>query len=232
MFITFAPCRIISLTSLPGPSCSPGKTWIWTRPLVRAATFLAKNSAARCAGSVAESECAKRILMSCAFAALADARAAAATMKAIQRFIVSVPRNRGVAVLRRFDLHESVRTRCRVRRAELAALLRAFVEDAQLTVDDLVVPCDGVRMHVALRRPFGFEMSVGVGPAHQGRALADGRALANMRRDISNRKTDPRMGGAVRLGAVEQEDVMERHLARLKLDVDHAGRVDGDRDFL
>jgi len=26
MFITLAPWRIISLTSLPGPSCSPGKT--------------------------------------------------------------------------------------------------------------------------------------------------------------------------------------------------------------
>src|SRR6188474_2522923 len=57
MFITFAPWRIISLTSLPEPSCSLGKTWICTLLLVRAA----KYSAARCAGSVVESECARRM---------------------------------------------------------------------------------------------------------------------------------------------------------------------------
>src|SRR5215207_8965397 len=76
MFITFAPWRIISLTSLPEPSCSLGKTWICTLLLVRAATFLAKNSAARCAGSVVESEWARRIRIGSWAAAGAAASAA------------------------------------------------------------------------------------------------------------------------------------------------------------
>src|SRR5215218_8906855 len=131
MFITLAPWRIISLTSLPGPSCSAGKTVIWTLPLVRAATFFAKNSAAWCAGSDGDSECAKRILISCADTAVDTTRAATARL-ALNNFMVMSP---GVIGGRRFAAAASRRrlglARCAVR-VQLAARLRAGIEDAQL----------------------------------------------------------------------------------------------------
>src|SRR6266536_4467143 len=88
MFMTLAPWRIISFTSFPGPSCSAGNTVIWTRPLVRAATFFAKYSAAWCAGSLGDNECAKRILMSCAAADI-EAASAVIARQAVKDFMRS-----------------------------------------------------------------------------------------------------------------------------------------------
>src|SRR5215203_4325834 len=88
MFITFAPWRIISLTSLPEPSCSLGKTWTCTLLLVRWATFFAKYSAARCAGSVVDSECARRILIT-SWAAAGAASAATSDRTSKGSFMVS-----------------------------------------------------------------------------------------------------------------------------------------------
>src|SRR5690349_9129237 len=147
MFITFAPWRIISLTSLPEPSCSLGKTWTCTLLLVRWATFFAKYSAARCAGSVVESECARRIRTT-SWAAAGAACSRAASDRAsngsfigclLEGWISSAPAG-GRLVL--FLEHVG----------ELARLGGTRIEDLQLVLDDRGVARDRVRMQVGLGR--------------------------------------------------------------------------------
>src|SRR5918995_1651431 len=48
-------------------------------------------------------------------------------------------------------LHDRIGA-CRIRGTELPTLLSAFVKNAQLAVDDLLVPGDRIRMHVGFRR--------------------------------------------------------------------------------
>src|SRR5829696_4922248 len=74
--------------------------------------------------------------------------------------------------------------------------------------------------------------STPTGASHQCSTFADRRTLAHVGCDVANGEPDPRMLGAVPLGPVEQEHMVEGHLARRQLDVDHRCRIDGNGDLL
>ena len=68
--------------------------------------------------------------------------------------------------------------------------------------------------------------------ANQRRPVPRSDRLAQMRWDVADGKSDAAVVGAVRRGAVKQQHVMERRLARLQLDMDGVRLIDLDRDLL
>src|SRR6185437_13639262 len=166
MFITGAPWRIISLTSLPEPSCSFGKTVILTLPLARSPTFLAKYTAATFAGSVVDSECASLMLISCADAPPDDREAAASPSTAMITLFIRLP-PLDVFVLAAVALADGRR------HAEWLHLRRAGVEDLGLTLEQRGMEGDGVGGEIGAWRRLVLEIAVLVDAANQRRAVGN-----------------------------------------------------------
>ena len=87
----------------------------------------------------------------------------------------------------------------------------------------------GGGIEVGVRRGLGIEVPMGVAAAHQRGRVAH-LELAHMGRDVADGIADAPVVGRVGSGAVRQQHMVQRHLARLERHVDaFAGRhLDGD----
>ena len=81
-------------------------------------------------------------------------------------------------------------------------------------------------------RSSAMEMAERVDAAHQRGAVGHAGGLAHAGGDVADGEPDPALVGRVRLRAVDQLDVVQRHLAGLELERDGLGLVDLDADLL
>ncbi len=91
--------------------------------------------------------------------------------------------------------------------------------------------CERALVEVDPRARLMIEMAVAVHSAHQRRRVAD-LDLSHMRRDVADGKTDAAIVRTVRLRAVHQLDVVQRHFAGLEQAGHGVRLVHLDRDFL
>src|SRR5690348_12016513 len=88
-------------------------------------------------------------------------------------------------------------------------LPRAAIEHPHLFLGDHPVKFQRLRLEIALGHVSRLEMVIGVLAAHQRRPVAGTDGLLQVRRDIANGEPDAAFVGPVRLGAVEQEHMMQ-----------------------
>src|SRR5258708_7363610 len=109
--------------------------------------------------------------------------------------------------------------------------LRAAVENLRVTLRDLLMESDESRIHVAFGSRLQLEVMKRIDPTHQRRAVLAGN-LRNARRYVPYRKPDASIVGWIGRRTMHQAHVMQRDLARRKLDFNRFGLIDLDGDFL
>src|SRR5215470_9086051 len=114
----------------------------------------------------------------------------------------------------------------------VSGLVGAAIEHANLLVGHRLVEGQGLGLELALRYMFRLEMLIGVLAAHQRRPVPLSHCLLQPGRDVADRKTYAPVVGAIGLRSMEQQDVMQRRLARLQLGKHRLRLVDLDGDFL
>src|SRR5580700_7805961 len=111
-------------------------------------------------------------------------------------------------------------------------LSRAAIEHLYLLLRDHVVEGQRLGLEIAFGHMRGLEIPIDILAAHQRRPIALAHGLPEAGRDIADSKPDAPVVGTVRLGAVEQQHVMQRRLAGLQLDMNRLDLVDLDSDLL
>jgi hypothetical protein len=87
-------------------------------------------------------------------------------------------------------------------------------------------------IEICRRRRFQLEMAEAIRPPHQRRAILLAHFLADVRRQVPDRKTDATIVGMIGMGTVENLHVVQRHLARLQREIDGAFGIDIDGNLL
>src|SRR5882762_62061 len=116
-------------------------------------------------------------------------------------------------------------------RIVVALDLRAAVEDLRVARGDLLVQCDESGIEIALRARLELEMVEAIGAAHQGRAVRSGD-LADRGRHVAYGEADAAVIRGVGRRAVDEADMVERHLAGLEGDRHRLALVDIHRNLL
>jgi len=75
-------------------------------------------------------------------------------------------------------------------------------------------------------------VSVAIDAAYQRGRIVRAGDLTYMRRDEAHRETDTSIVGAIGLGAMHDQHVVQRRLARFEFQCDTPRRIDVDRDLL
>src|SRR5262249_8094034 len=91
---------------------------------------------------------------------------------------------------------------------------------------------DRRRRQIGERALFGMKMPEAVGATHQARAIDHAGRLPHVGWNVAYRQADAALGRRVWLRAVDQLDVVQRHLAGCELERDRLAGVDLDPDLL
>src|SRR6185437_15257265 len=108
----------------------------------------------------------------------------------------------------------------------------AAMENAIVGCQHLRMESERIRVEIRARSGFKHEMAIVIRTAHQSSAVENAGKLLYVSWQITDRETDAPNRAMVRLGAVNQHNVMQRHLSWLQDDIHRSRLLDRYGNFL